>query len=518
MTTSQKNFARGLFLPVLFSLLFVPTFAHAQCGATGFSGFSGPTSINVDLFGVSYGAFGAGTESEWSPTTADARFNSLDFIDPNNVFASLLNLFSTPVANAQCGGSVSVTPAAVLTATPGVIDVGESSTLTWGSNNVSSCTGDAFATSGATEGTATVSPTESTSYTVSCYTAGHNSGYTWQLYTTDTSDFACPLTDMNRGGFNNLQDCDIADPSGTSCTAGTQNCKTKVATAACTMETAVYSCEPPAPADATDTVTVSVRPTGSCSVSPSTAGIGDSVTWTAAASGGNGTYTYSWSGTDGLTGTGATVAKTYSTAGTKTASVTITSDSQTSAAIPCSVGGGTTDGGDHVTVSDVTPTVNLTATPTTVVTNGSSLLTWDSTNANSCTSTSFTTGGAADNATGVSTGALTTSKNYAIDCVQNSSGNHAYDNVTVAVNTPSGDITADKERVQSGDSVLLTWSCNPESTTAQVTGGNGFTNSTLPGTNVDSGTITTQTVFNLMCQSVKVDSVIVNIAVNADEF
>lgn len=54
------------------------------------------------------------------------------------------------------------------------------------------------------------------------------------------------------------------------------------------------------------------------------------VVWSASGYGGNGNYTYSWSGTDGLSGNTISVLNNYSTAGTKTASLTVTSsDGQT---------------------------------------------------------------------------------------------------------------------------------------------------------------------------------------------
>ncbi len=52
--------------------------------------------------------------------------------------------------------------------------------------------------------------------------------------------------------------------------------------------------------------------------------IGSSTTWNAVVTP-PGTYTYSWTGTDGLTGNTASVPKTYTSAGVKTASVTVTS-------------------------------------------------------------------------------------------------------------------------------------------------------------------------------------------------
>jgi PKD domain/CARDB len=78
-----------------------------------------------------------------------------------------------------------------------------------------------------------------------------------------------------------------------------------------------------------ETITVIPALTGSCTVSPVSILSGGSATWTAVASGGVGSFTYAWDGTDGLTGTNASVSKLYSAGGIKTASVTITSGSQT---------------------------------------------------------------------------------------------------------------------------------------------------------------------------------------------
>jgi hypothetical protein len=68
--------------------------------------------------------------------------------------------------------------------------------------------------------------------------------------------------------------------------------------------------------------------TGSCSVNPNSVNVNGSLDWSASASGGTGSYTYSWSGTDGLSGTGNSISKSYSNAGIKTGTVVITSGSQ----------------------------------------------------------------------------------------------------------------------------------------------------------------------------------------------
>lgn len=64
----------------------------------------------------------------------------------------------------------------------------------------------------------------------------------------------------------------------------------------------------------------------SCSANPAnSARPGESIIWTVTTSGGDGIYTYSWSGTNSLSGTTASVSKTYSTQGTKIATVRVTS-------------------------------------------------------------------------------------------------------------------------------------------------------------------------------------------------
>ena len=69
--------------------------------------------------------------------------------------------------------------------------------------------------------------------------------------------------------------------------------------------------------------------TGSCSANPSSVDAGDSITWTSVVSGGTGSYSYSWSGTDSLYGNYSSVSKNYPNSGTKNATVTIVSGSQT---------------------------------------------------------------------------------------------------------------------------------------------------------------------------------------------
>lgn len=64
------------------------------------------------------------------------------------------------------------------------------------------------------------------------------------------------------------------------------------------------------------------------------AGAGSTINWAVEASGGNGVYTYTWSGSDGLSGYGQYVSKTYNSSGSKTAYVTVTSGAE-SKSISC---------------------------------------------------------------------------------------------------------------------------------------------------------------------------------------
>lgn len=71
-----------------------------------------------------------------------------------------------------------------------------------------------------------------------------------------------------------------------------------------------------------DTPTVNPL-TASCAPNKTSPAVNESVTWTSSVSGGVGPYTYAWSGTDGLSGTANSASKSYATAGTKTATLTV---------------------------------------------------------------------------------------------------------------------------------------------------------------------------------------------------
>ncbi|MFH1455298.1 MAG: hypothetical protein ABIF22_03200 [bacterium] len=66
----------------------------------------------------------------------------------------------------------------------------------------------------------------------------------------------------------------------------------------------------------------------SCHPNTYSAQVNTTVGWSASMVGGNGIYTYSWTGSDGLSGNSNPISNTYTTEGTKVASITVTSAGQ----------------------------------------------------------------------------------------------------------------------------------------------------------------------------------------------
>ena len=140
--------------------------------------------------------------------------------------------------------------------------------------------------------------------------------------------------------------------------------------------------------------------TASCSGTPATPMIGDLVTWNIVAAGGNGAYTYSIGGTDGLTGSTASVSKAYATAGQKNAIFIVT------------------DGASHTVIDGCFVTVVTLATAQTnahtALTNA--LATYTSTNyttANWTTLNNFKTAGDTAIDAAITTAAITAAQNTA---------------------------------------------------------------------------------------------------------
>ncbi|MFZ2500559.1 MAG: hypothetical protein WAW90_01055 [Minisyncoccia bacterium] len=167
-------------------------------------------------------------------------------------------------------------------------------------------------------------------------------------------------------------------------------------------------------------------------------------------------------------------------------------------------GAGGTSTPSSVTVNIATPAATLTATPSTIDAGQSSMLTWSSTSANNgCVGTGFSTGGAANNSVGVSTGSLSATQPYQITCT--GTGGSVVAAATVTVRVPTVTISAVPNRVQSGGATIVSWSAeNVNSCTitknGQTPAWKSFTTDAsraLTGSVQDS--ITTQTTYVISC-------------------
>lgn len=239
-------------------------------------------------------------------------------------------------------------PTASLSATPTSITSGGSSTLTWSSTNATSCTGSGF-TAGATSGSTSVSPSATTQYGVTC-NGSSSSATAYQTVTVTAPSFSASCTaspSPAATGENVIWSVSVSGGSSSGSSwvnQGTTHSYTKICSAgvniqqpACSEEFLQGSCTVGSVCVTHnyDEWSEEFGSSAGC-VDPNYGGgvygngptIYGPVTAYRCTAPGAPTYTYAWSGTDSLTGTTASINKTYTTTGTKDASVTVTSGGQ----------------------------------------------------------------------------------------------------------------------------------------------------------------------------------------------
>lgn len=161
---------------------------------------------------------------------------------------------------------------------------------------------------------------------------------------------------------------------------------------------------------------------------------------------------------------------------------------------------------------DDEPTLTFTASPTSITLGASSTLTWDSTNADSCSATNGWSGSkSVDGSENVSPTATTT---YTLTC-ENDEGN-VVKSVVVGVrsvnqSSPSVDLTAASSTIMQGSSTLLSWSSTNASSCVASNGWSG----TKTASGTQSVTPTATTTYTLECgngTASSSDSVTVNVS------
>ena len=316
-------------------------------------------------------------------------------------------------------------PAVTLQASPSSLRSGDSSTLTWSSQNATSCTA-----SGAWSGTKGVSGSQSTgpvkensTYTLTCTGFGRSATQSATVSVTSlapTVSISAGPSTIASGGSSTLT---WSSTNATACTAsgawsGSKGTSGTQSTGALTNSaTYTLTCLGPA-GSAAQSTTVSVKaplPTVSLSVGPSAISSGGSATLTWSSTHATAcTASGAWSGNKALSGSQST--------GALTANATYT--------LSCTGPGGSAAQTAMVSVRTSAPTVSLTASPSTIASGSSAVLAWSANNATACTASGAWSGAKAVSGS-QSTGALKANATYSLTCT--GSGGSATQVATVSV-------------------------------------------------------------------------------------
>jgi len=276
------------------------------------------------------------------------------------------------------GGNPPPVPTASISASPAIIDQGQSATISWSSTDATSCTASGgWSGARGTSGSESVSPSATTSYTLTCSGDG--------------------------GSAND--------------------------------NITVTVNEPPAPV-----------PTVNVTVSPSTIDQGQSATISWSSTDANScTASGGWSGARG-------------TSGSESVSPSVT----TSYTLNCSGDGGNASDSVAVTVNAPfpAPAVSVTASPSTIDQGQSATISWNSTDATSCTASGGWSG--ARGSSGSESVSPTATASYTLTC--SGDGGSANDSVTVivtqppVVTEPTVNLSASPSRIRRDNSINLSWS------------------------------------------------------------
>jgi hypothetical protein len=142
------------------------------------------------------------------------------------------------------------------------------------------------------------------------------------------------------------------------------------------------------------------------------------------------------------------------------------------------------------------PTVDLNAAASSIVTGGSTMLSWSSSNATTCSAAGGWSGTKATSGS-QSTGALTANTTFTLSC--SGDGGTASDSVVVAVTQPAPAVTlsANPTTVASGGSTQLTWS---STNATSCTASGGWSGAKATSGNQTINNLTLNTTFILTCQ------------------
>jgi hypothetical protein len=161
---------------------------------------------------------------------------------------------------------------------------------------------------------------------------------------------------------------------------------------------------------------------------------------------------------------------------------------------------------------NVVPTATLTANPTSVASGGAATLSWNSTNASSCTASGGWSGTLATSGT-QSTGALTQTTTYSLTC-KGPAGNSSVATAAVTVAgavVPTATLLTNTGAVTSGGAATLTWS---STNATSCTASNAWTGTLAPSGTQSTGPLTKNSTFVLTCSGSGGTSPVVKAGIN----
>ena len=288
----------------------------------------------------------SGTQTaSWIPngsvlfTLRDSNGNALNSVNVTGACAS-----GTTWNGSVCAANP---PTATLTASPNPVAYDGRSTLTWSSTNATSCTaGGPWSNSGTLSGSGLTNPlTTATTFTFQCTGPG------------GTSPLASVTVNVNAAPVNGA--CAATHYA---CTAGTSANNVDGATAY------TWTCQGSG-GGTNASCSEAKLPTATLSASPTTITTGGSSTLT-------------WSSTNA---TSCTAAGGFSTGGAVSGSASVSPSSTSSYQVYCTNAAGTTYSNIVTVTVSPPPTVSISASPSRVLSGGSTTVSWNASNANTCT-------------------------------------------------------------------------------------------------------------------------------------
>jgi hypothetical protein len=212
----------------------------------------------------------------------------------------------------------------------------------------------------------------------------------------------------------------------------------------------------------------------------------------------NGSTTLNWNSTDA---TGCTASGDWSGSKASSGSQTINAlTANSNFNLSCSGPGGSASDSVSVTVSAPSaPLVNLTASPTNLPFNGSTTLSWTSSNTTGCTASGDWTGSKAVSGS-QSINSLTANSNFSLSC--SGVGGSASDSVSVTVAAPSApsvNLTASPPNLPYNGSTTLSWT---SSNTTGCTASGDWTGSKAVSGSQTMSALTSNSSYSLTCSGV----------------